>query len=107
MLSFAITARASCLCRGASRSHAPIRAGTGVAASVAAHSARAASADAHLGVSLLEAGFEGARSNLESELSSFIDATHVTSVVDEIARLSDETTAATRAAASLLEAPPA
>ncbi len=81
--------------------------GLEVAASVAAHTARAASADAHLGVSLLEAGFEGARSSLESKLSSFIDATYVTSVVDEIARLSDETTAATRAAASLLEVPPA
>jgi formiminotetrahydrofolate cyclodeaminase len=81
--------------------------GLELAASVAAHSARAASADTHLGVALLQAGFEGARSNLEGKLSSFIDATYVTSVLDEIARLSDETTAATRAAASLLEVPPA
>jgi hypothetical protein len=58
-------------------------------------------------MSLLEAGFEGARSNLEGKLTSFIDATYVTSVVDEIARLSGETTAARRAAASLLEVPPA
>jgi len=81
--------------------------GLKTAASVAAHSARAAPADTHLGMSLLQAGFEGARSNLEGKLSSFIDATYVTSVVDEIARLSEETTAAARAAASSLEVPPA
>ena len=81
--------------------------GLELAATVAAHGARAASADVQLAVALLQAGFEGARSNLEGKLSSFIDATYVTSVVDEIARLSNETTAATRAAASSLEVPPA
>jgi len=81
--------------------------GLGLAASVATHCARAASADVHVGVSLLRAGFDGARSNLEGKLSSFIDATYITSLVDEIACLSDETTAATRAAASSLEVPPA
>jgi formiminotetrahydrofolate cyclodeaminase len=78
-----------------------------LAALVASHSARAASADARLGVALLQAGFDGARSNLEGKVSSFADAAYVTSIVDEIARLSEETTVATRAAESLLEVPPA
>ena len=81
--------------------------GLELAATVAGHSARAASADAQLGTALLQAGFGGARSHLEGKLSSFTDAAYVTSVVDEIARLSDETAAATRVAASLLEVPPA
>jgi hypothetical protein len=58
-------------------------------------------------VALLQAGFDGARSNLEGKVSSFADAAYVTSIVDEIARLSEETTVATRAAESLLEVPPA
>jgi formiminotetrahydrofolate cyclodeaminase len=81
--------------------------GLELAAMVSAHTARATSADARLGVALLQAGFDGARSNLEGKLSSFIDATYVTSVVDEIARLIAETTAATRAATSSLAVPPA
>jgi formiminotetrahydrofolate cyclodeaminase len=81
--------------------------GLELAAAVAAHSARAASADAQLGVALLRAGFDGARSNLESKLTSFTDAAYVTSVVEEIARLSGDTNAAIRAAASLLDVPPA
>jgi formiminotetrahydrofolate cyclodeaminase len=81
--------------------------GLELAAIVAAHSARAALADVHLGVALLQAGFDGARSNLESKLTSLIDAEYITSIVDEIGRLTSETTAATCAAASLLKAPPA
>jgi formiminotetrahydrofolate cyclodeaminase len=81
--------------------------GLELAATIAAHSARPASADVQLGVTLLLAGFDGSRSNLEGKLSSFIDATYVTSVVDEIARLSDVTSAATRAAESVLKVPPA
>jgi methenyltetrahydrofolate cyclohydrolase len=81
--------------------------GLELAATVAAHSARPASADVQLGVALLRAGFDGSRSNLEGTLSSFSDATHVTSVVDEIARLSDVTIAATRAAESVLKVLPA
>ena len=77
------------------------------AATVAAHSARPASADVQLGVTLLQAGFDGSRSNLEGKLSSFVDAAYVTSVVDEIARLSDVTSAAIRAAESVLKVPPA
>jgi methenyltetrahydrofolate cyclohydrolase len=80
--------------------------GLALAAIVAAHGARAASADVQLGVALLHAGFDGARSNLESKLSSFTDAAYVTSVVDEIGRLTGETTASTRAAESLLKALP-
>jgi formiminotetrahydrofolate cyclodeaminase len=81
--------------------------GLELAASVAAHTARAASADAQLAVALLRVGFDGARFNLEAKLSSFTDAVYVMSVVDEIARLTAETTVATRAATSLLEVPPA
>jgi hypothetical protein len=55
----------------------------------------------------VRAGFDGARANLEGKLGSFTDAAYVTSIVDEIARLSDATAAATRAAESLLVAPPA
>ena len=80
--------------------------GLELAATVAAYGARAASADVQLAVALLQAGFDGARSNLEGKLSSFIDAAYITSIVDEIGRLSGETTAATRATESWLKAPP-
>ena len=81
--------------------------GLKLAATVAAHGARAAAADVQLGVALLQAGFDGARSNLEAKLSSFTDAGYVTSVADEIVRLTDETTVSTRATESLLKALPA
>jgi len=81
--------------------------GLELAATVAAHSARPASADVQLGVALLQAGFDGSRSILEGKLSSFTDAVYVTSVVDEIARLSDVATAATGAAKSVLKVLPA
>jgi formiminotetrahydrofolate cyclodeaminase len=81
--------------------------GLELAATVAAHGARAASADIRLGVALLQAGFNGARANLEGKLSSFTDAAYVTSVVDEIGRLSEETVTATHAAESLTMVPPA
>jgi methenyltetrahydrofolate cyclohydrolase len=81
--------------------------GLELAATVAAHCARAASADVQLGVLLLQASFDGARSNLEGKLSSFIDAAYIKSIVDEMGRLTDETTASTRAAESLLKPPPA
>jgi formiminotetrahydrofolate cyclodeaminase len=77
------------------------------AETVAAHGARAASADVHLGVALLHAAFSGARANLEGRLSSLTDAPYITSVVDELARLSEETTTAMRAAESFLHVPPA
>ncbi len=73
---------------------------------VAAHSSRAASADVHLAAALLQAAFDGARSNLEGKLTSLTDAHHVTAVVDEIARLSEDVTATTRATETLLRVPP-
>ncbi len=81
--------------------------GLDLAGIVAAHGPRAASTDVQLGVALLQAGFDGARSHLEGKLSSFIDAAYVTSIADEIVRLTGETIASTRAAESLLKAPPA
>jgi formiminotetrahydrofolate cyclodeaminase len=81
--------------------------GLALAATIAAHGSRAASADVQLGMALLQAGFDGARSNLESKLSSFSDAGYVTSVVDEIVRLSSDTAASTRSAESLLKTLPA
>jgi formiminotetrahydrofolate cyclodeaminase len=81
--------------------------GLKLAETVAAHSARAASADAQLGVALLHVAFLGARANLEGKLSSLTDAPYITSVVEAIARLSDETTTAMRTAESFLQVPPA
>ena len=81
--------------------------GLEVAAAVAAHSARAASAEVQLGVALLQVGFSGAHANLEGKLSSFTDAAYVTSIVDEIGHLTEETAAATRAAKSSLKVLPA
>ena len=81
--------------------------GLELGAAVAAHGARPARADAQLGVALLQAGFDGARANVEAKLSSFTDAAYVTSVVEEIVRLSEAVTRATRAAESSLMVPPA
>jgi methenyltetrahydrofolate cyclohydrolase len=78
-----------------------------VAAIVAAHSARAASSEVQLGVALLHAAFSAARANLEGKLSSFTDAAYVTSLVDEVGRLSETTTAATGAAECSLKVLPA
>jgi formiminotetrahydrofolate cyclodeaminase len=81
--------------------------GLELAATVANRSARAASADVRLGIALLQAGFSGARANLEGKLSSFTDAAYVTSVADEAGRLSEETSAATSAAEESLKVLPA
>jgi methenyltetrahydrofolate cyclohydrolase len=77
------------------------------AATVAGHSSRASSADVQLGVALLHTAFIGARSNLEGKMSSLTDTVYITSVVDEIARLSEEATAASRAAEAFWQVPPA
>jgi methenyltetrahydrofolate cyclohydrolase len=74
---------------------------------VAVHSVRAAAADVQLAVELLHTAFSGARTNLEAKLSSLSDTLYLTSVVDEIARLSEEATAATRSSESILRVPPA
>ena len=81
--------------------------GLKLAETVAAHSTRAASADVQLGVALLHAAFSGARANLEGKLSSLTDAPYSTSVVHELAKLSEETTTAMRAAELFLRVPPA
>lgn len=77
------------------------------AQAVAAHSARAASADTQFGIALLQSAFNGARANLEGKLSSLTDAHYVTSVIDEMARLTDEASALIRATDGLLRVPPA
>jgi methenyltetrahydrofolate cyclohydrolase len=81
--------------------------GLAAAATVAAHSARAASAEVQLGIALLQVGFSGARANLEGKLSSFTDAAYVTSIVDEVGHLTEEAAAATGAAESSLKTLPA
>jgi formiminotetrahydrofolate cyclodeaminase len=81
--------------------------GLKLAETVAAHGARAASADAQLGVALLHVAFGGARANLEGKLSTLTDAPYITSVVDSIAHLSEETTTAVRTAESFFQVPPA
>jgi formiminotetrahydrofolate cyclodeaminase len=74
---------------------------------VARYATRAASADVELGVALLHAAFNGARSNLEAKLSSLTDGVYIRSVVEEMARLNDEATTAASAAGSSLQVPPA
>jgi formiminotetrahydrofolate cyclodeaminase len=74
---------------------------------IADRSSRAAAADVQLAVALLHAAFSGARTNLEGKMSSLTDTPYITSVVEEIARLSEDATAATLAAESFLQVPPA
>jgi formiminotetrahydrofolate cyclodeaminase len=77
------------------------------AETVAAHGRQAASRNVQLAVALLRAGFDGARVNLESKLSSLTDASFTASVIDEIPRLSDEATTRARAAEELVRPPAA
>jgi formiminotetrahydrofolate cyclodeaminase len=74
---------------------------------VAVHGTRAAAAEMQLAVTLLHAAFSGVRTNLEGKLSSLTDRAYVTSVVDEIARLSEEATDAIRTTESILQLPSA
>jgi len=74
---------------------------------VAGHGARAASADSELGIALLNAAFNGARSNLETKLSSLTNAVYITSVVEEMAQLSEEAASTASAARASLQVPPA
>lgn len=74
---------------------------------VAAHSSRAASTDVQLAVALLQAAFGAARASLEGKIGSLTDTEYITSVVEDIARLSEEATVATRAAEAFLRVPPA
>jgi formiminotetrahydrofolate cyclodeaminase len=74
---------------------------------VAAHGIRAASSDIELAVTLLRVGLVGARSSLELKLTSLTDAAYTQSVVQEIARLSEDGATAASAAESSLRVPPA
>jgi formiminotetrahydrofolate cyclodeaminase len=74
---------------------------------VAAASCRAAGSEVELAVALLRVGLTGARSNLEARLSSLTDIVFTQAVVEEIAHLSDDATAAARAAESSVQIPPA
>jgi len=77
------------------------------ARTVAEHCTRAAAAEVELGVTLLRAGFSGARSNLEMRLSSVTDLLYTTAIVEEIAALSEEVTTAANAAEASVRVPPA
>ena len=77
------------------------------ARTVAKHCTRAAAAEVELGVTLLRAGFTGARSNLEMRLSSLTDILYTTAILEEIARLSEEVTTAANAAEASVRVPPA
>lgn len=74
---------------------------------VAAHASQAASGNIQLAVGLLRVGFDGARVNMESKLSSLTDAAYTASVIDEIPRLSEEATTKALAAEELVRLPAA
>jgi methenyltetrahydrofolate cyclohydrolase len=76
------------------------------ARTVAKHCSRAAAGEVELGVTLLRAGFSGARSNLEAKLTSLTDV-YTTAIVEELARLSEEATTAASAAEASIQVPPA
>jgi len=76
------------------------------AESLAGHSSRRASTDVTLGVALLEAAFNAARSDLDAKLPSLTDAVHVASLAAEVARLGHAAGAAAEAARSLFSVPP-
>jgi hypothetical protein len=59
-----------------------------------------------LGVALLEAAFNAARSNLEAKLPILTDAVHVASSGEQIVHLSQEASAAADAAKVFLKVPP-
>jgi methenyltetrahydrofolate cyclohydrolase len=77
------------------------------ARTVAKHCTRAAAAEVELGVTLLRAGFSGARSNVETRLSSLTDVLYTTAILEETARLSEEVTTAANAAEASVRVPPA
>jgi formiminotetrahydrofolate cyclodeaminase len=77
------------------------------AQAVAEHSTRAAAAEVQLGVSLVRVGFDGARTNLETRLSSLTDPAYMAAIVEEIARLAEDAERAARAAESSTRLPTA
>ena len=74
---------------------------------LAAHSSRAAAADVQLGIALVQAAFIGARAKLEDKITSLTDTQYVTAVIDEVARLSEESAQAAQSAEAFLQVPPA
>ena len=74
---------------------------------VAARSCQAASRNIQLAVALLRDGFDGARINLESKLSTLTDVLYTESVINEMSRLSEEATTKARDAEALVQLPPA
>jgi len=72
---------------------------------VAARSSQAASRNIQLAVALLRDGFDGARVNLESKLSTLTDVLYTASVIDDVSRLNEEATTKARAVESLVQLP--
>ena len=77
------------------------------AGDVAARSCHPASQNIQLAVGFLRDGFDGARVNLESKLSTLTDVLYTESVIDEISRLSEEAATKARAAEAWVQPPPA
>ena len=77
------------------------------AQTVSAFCSRAAGSEVELAVALLRIGVTGSRSNLERRLSSLTDVVYTKAVVEEIAHISEEATAAACAAELSVQAPPA
>jgi len=77
------------------------------AQTVAESSCRASGSGVELALALLRVGLAGARSNLETRLSSLTDPVYTKSVVEEIAHLAEEAAIAVRAAELSVQAPPA
>jgi len=73
---------------------------------VARRSPRAALTDVEFAVGLLEAAFNAARSNLEAKLPILTDVAHVTSIGEEVARLSEDAVRAAAASRSLVKVSP-
>jgi len=76
------------------------------AESVADRRRRRAAPEVELGVALLEAAFNAARSNLEAKLPILTDTSHVASIGEELARLSQSASAATDRVKALVRIPP-
>jgi formiminotetrahydrofolate cyclodeaminase len=74
---------------------------------VAGQSSRATSPDVALAAALFEAAVNAARSNLEAKLPVLTDAAHAMSLVEQIARLSQDAAVAADAVRSFVTVPPA
>lgn len=74
---------------------------------VAMHGLRGRAADVELAASLIRAAFDGARSNLETKLSSLTDVVYIERVIEEIAHLGDEVATTARAIETAVTRPSA